>query len=236
MIALRSVFLVAVLLALPLLSAISKEVESEPKRPNPERFAEVIADFAEQEAVTDGILFTGSSSIRLWKTLGTDFSDLPVINRGFGGSVANDLYVYFDTLITRHQPRIVVVYTGSNDINAGLSPEVALQDYTRFLDKVHERFPKTQVIVNSVKIAESRITQMPDVRTLNGLLEAWCSGKDWVQYVDTSSYLADDKGQPIPRYYAADKLHLNQAGYTEWLKRLDPVLRKAWDAVKDSPQ
>jgi hypothetical protein len=32
------------------------------------------------------ILFVGSSSIRLWKSLATDFPGLPVVNRGFGGS------------------------------------------------------------------------------------------------------------------------------------------------------
>jgi hypothetical protein len=31
------------------------------------------------------ILFIGSSSIRLWKTLASDFPDKQVINRGFGG-------------------------------------------------------------------------------------------------------------------------------------------------------
>ena len=31
-----------------------------------------------------GILFIGSSSIRMWKTLKQDFPGLPVINRGFG--------------------------------------------------------------------------------------------------------------------------------------------------------
>ena len=33
-----------------------------------------------------GLLFVGSSSIRLWKTLAQDFPEHPVINRGFGGS------------------------------------------------------------------------------------------------------------------------------------------------------
>ena len=32
------------------------------------------------------ILFIGSSTIRLWKTLAQDFPDHKVINRGFGGS------------------------------------------------------------------------------------------------------------------------------------------------------
>src|SRR5512134_2671862 len=34
----------------------------------------------------NGVLFIGSSTIRLWKTLASDFPGTPVINRGFGGS------------------------------------------------------------------------------------------------------------------------------------------------------
>jgi hypothetical protein len=32
------------------------------------------------------IVFTGSSSVRFWKTLEEDMAPLPVVNRGFGGS------------------------------------------------------------------------------------------------------------------------------------------------------
>src|SRR5580698_5731015 len=33
-----------------------------------------------------GILFIGSSTVRLWKTLAEDYPDHKVINRGFGGT------------------------------------------------------------------------------------------------------------------------------------------------------
>ena len=42
------------------------------------------------------ILFIGSSSIRLWKTLAQDFPDQHVINRGFGGSQIIDSVNYAD--------------------------------------------------------------------------------------------------------------------------------------------
>jgi hypothetical protein len=32
-----------------------------------------------------GIVFVGSSSIRMWRSLESDFPGLPVLNRGFGG-------------------------------------------------------------------------------------------------------------------------------------------------------
>lgn len=201
-------------------------------RPKPERFAKDITAFAKETPEKGGIVFTGSSSIRRWKTLKEDFPGLPVLNRGFGGSVANDLIVYADTVVLRHEPKILVVYTGSNDINAKLSVDEALADYTKFLDLVHEKLPATKVIINSVKIAQKRVDQIPQVHALNAKLEAWAKGKDWVRYLATSDYLADEKGQPIRKYYVEDLLHLSPEGYAKWTSILDPVLREQWAKVK----
>ncbi|MBB5040186.1 GDSL-type esterase/lipase family protein [Prosthecobacter dejongeii] len=222
----------ALLLSLLLATSCLLAQESTP-RPDPQRFAKEITAFAEKPADKGGIVFTGSSSIRLWKTLQKDFPGLPVLNRGFGGSVANDLIVHFDTVVARHEPKLVVTYTGSNDINAKLTPQEALADYTRFLDLVHTRLPQTRVIVTSVKIGEKRLAQMPQVHELNRLLQAWIQGKDWVRYVDTTSYLADEKGHPIRKYYVKDLLHLSPEGYAMWTKLLTPVLKEEWAKVNE---
>ena len=44
----------------------------------------------------DATLFIGSSSIRLWKSLASDFPTHKVINRGFGGSHISDSVHYAD--------------------------------------------------------------------------------------------------------------------------------------------
>src|SRR5262245_26343151 len=51
-----------------------------------------------------GILFIGSSTIKLWKTLAADFPDHPVINRGFGGTEIVDSTHFADRLIFPHEP------------------------------------------------------------------------------------------------------------------------------------
>ncbi|HYF34173.1 MAG TPA: GDSL-type esterase/lipase family protein [Prosthecobacter sp.] len=201
-------------------------------RPDPQRFAKEIAAFAAQPPVKGGIVFTGSSSIRLWTTLKEDFPGLPVLNRGFGGSVANDLIVHADTVVFRHRPKLLVVYTGSNDINAKLTTQEAFADYTRFLNLVHEKLPKTRVIITSVKIGEKRAAQIPQVHELNRFLKAWSAGRKWTRYVDCTTYLADASGKPIREYYRDDLLHLSPAGYAKWKATLDPVLREEWDKVK----
>lgn len=201
-------------------------------RPDPARFAGEITAFANQEPEKGGIVFTGSSSIRLWTNLKEAFPGLPAINRGFGGCLSNDLVVYFDTVVGRHEPKLVVAYAGSNDIDKNLTVQETLDDYTKFLGMIHERFPKARVILNSVKIAPKRALQIPRVNELNQRLQAWSSGKDWLRFVDSSSYLTDAQGQPVPVYFGTDNLHLSAEGYSKWQTILDPVLREEWEKVK----
>jgi lysophospholipase L1-like esterase len=204
------------------------------KRPDSAKFAKDIAKFDEEETSSTppprgGIVFTGSSSVRMWKNLKSDFPDLPVINRGFGGSVANDLLVYFDRVIGRYQPKVIVLYTGSNDINAKLTVDEAFADYTKVLDLIHEKLPNTRVIVNAVKYSEKRIDQMDKVTALNKKLEAWCKEHEWSHWVESASHLLDKDGKPrTAEVYLKDKLHLNEKGYAEWKAILEPILRDEW--------
>ena len=197
-------------------------------RPDPALFAGEIVALGKQEPVKGGIVFTGSSSIRLWPHLDEDFPGLPVVNQGFGGSVANDLIVYFDTVVARHEPKVIVTYTGTNDLDKKLTVDEAFEDYTKFLNMVHERFPDTRVIITSIKIAPVRAGQIPSVHALNDKLDSWCTDKNWVRFLDCTRYLADENGEPIDSMFRADQLHLSPVGYAHWLIILDPVLREEW--------
>ena len=68
--------------------------------PETQPFAKEINAFTAADATNppprSAILFVGSSSIRLWKTLTQDFPDLRVVNRGFGGSQIIDSVNYAD--------------------------------------------------------------------------------------------------------------------------------------------
>lgn len=216
--------------------AVSSKVQEgeKMKRPDPERFAKAIEDFDKQDAEKGlrkgGIVFTGSSSIRLWN-LDNAFSDLPVLNRGFGGSVANDLIHYFEKVVQRYEPKILVVYTGSNDINAKLTVQEAFDDYVGFLNLAKEKVPAVKAIVNPVKISRRRIEQVEQVRELNRRLKEWCEQRDWALWLETAAYLEDENGQPIDKFFAKDQLHLSPEGYVEWEKILVPVLKEEWAKV-----
>src|SRR4051812_19049654 len=72
-----------------------------------------------QAPAKGGIVFVGSSSIRMWKSLAQDFPQHNVLNRGFGGSEIADSTFFADRIIFPYEPRMVVLYAGGNDIHNG---------------------------------------------------------------------------------------------------------------------
>ena len=175
----------------------------------------------------DAVLFVGSSSIRLWKTLPQDFPGLKVINRGFGGSQVADSVRYADRIVLPYHPRVVVLYAGDNDLAAGKSPQQVLADFESFVGKVHTALPDTPVLYLSIKPSVARWHLIDKIREANRLIEqsaaAGSGGK--VVYVDVFTPLLTPDGKPRPDLLVADGLHLNAEGYKLWT----PIVREHID-------
>src|SRR5262249_42946681 len=99
------------------------------------------------------ILFTGSSSIRLWHTLERDMAPLPVINRGFGGSHLGHVVHYAQQIILPYRPRAIVLYAGENDLAwpSRKTAEIVLTDFKQLVALVQARLPGTRVYFLSIK-------------------------------------------------------------------------------------
>src|SRR5690606_37781520 len=109
--------------------------------PDPTRFAGDIDAFRQWDSKNtvpaDGILFVGSSTIRLWPTA-ERFPGLSVINRGFGGSQISDVNHYFDDVVGKYRPATIVFYAGDNDINDGKTPQRVAADVRAFVGRARE--------------------------------------------------------------------------------------------------
>ena len=66
-----------------------------------------------------GVMFLGSSSIRLWKTLAADFPDVSPVNRGFGGSTVPDSTGFAEPMA--NASKVTFTFTFSLAANAVLS-------------------------------------------------------------------------------------------------------------------
>jgi len=172
----------------------------------------------EHPAPAGSIVFTGSSSIRLWKTLAEDFPGGPILNRGFGGSQIREVTAFADRIVLPYKPPLVVIYCGGNDIHAGLSAEQVFADYREFVSTVHAALPKTRIAYISIAPNPARWSEVEKVKTANRLIAAW-SGKDpRLQFIDVYSEMLGLDGRPKPDIFVEDGLHMNDKGYEIWTR------------------
>src|SRR5438270_2123610 len=133
------------------------------------------------------ILFIGSSTIRMWKTLAPDFPDHRVLNRGFGGSEILDATHFAERLIFPHEPRMVFLRAGGNDIHAGKSPSEVFADFKDFVAKVHTKFPKTDIAFISLCPSVARWAQAPKEKALNEMVREYARITPGTTYIETYS-------------------------------------------------
>ncbi|HEV8378277.1 MAG TPA: GDSL-type esterase/lipase family protein [Tepidisphaeraceae bacterium] len=171
-----------------------------------------------------GIVFIGSSTIRLWKTLPQDFPQHKVINRGFGGSEIADATHFVDRIIFPYEPRQVFLRAGNNDIHNGRLPQELAADFAEFVRKVHERLPKTEIIFISLCPVPDRWGEKDKNRLLNSMIRRMALGMPRVSYVDAWNISLSNDGRARPELFAGDKLHFNVEGYKLLAEQVRPYL------------
>ncbi len=170
------------------------------------------------------ILFVGSSSIVYWETANS-FPDLPIINRGFGGASLPEIMHYYDTVIFKHAPKMIFIYCDI-DVENGKSPEVAVDAFKGLISKISNDFPKTQILLLSMKPTLIDDFLGKDVRTnkliTNKKLEKYCNQYQNLHFVDITTVMFDKSGQLRSTIFIEDGMHLNSTGYILW----DPIIKR----------
>lgn len=164
----------------------------------------------------NAVLFVGSSSIRLWTNLRSDFPRLKIINRGFGGSRLEDVNFFFDRIVAPYKPRAIVLYAGENDVNDLVEPETVAENYRKFARTVRETLPKTKIFYVSLKPSPSRWKLADAFRKTNKLIKAETEKDKLAQFVDVWTAMLNEKGEPREDIFVSDKLHMNEKGYAVW--------------------
>lgn len=219
----RAFVLAAVLLVPGLGAAIASRAVAADWEPDIRKFEE--ADRRDGVGQAQAV-FYGSSSFRLWKGLESAFPGVRVLNRGFGGCQLSDLNLYFDRVVLPHQPPVLLIYGGDNDIAAGESAAEVARDFEELVARVRRGSPRTHLIFVAVKASPSREKYRAIQDDANGRIRRFARWHRRVTYVDTVTPLLDASGRPDPQYFVKDLLHLNEAGYARWRELLDPEIRR----------
>ncbi len=173
----------------------------------------------------DAVLFVGSSSIRFWRNLRGDFPQTDIINRGFGGSHLEDVNYYFDKIITPFRAKKIFLYAGENDVTAGKTPEMVLEDFRKFIALVRKKSPRSKIYFISLKPSPARWELRDKFQQTNALIKTEVGKMNNAVFVDVWTAMLDEKGSPKAEIFVADKLHLNEKGYAVWREVLAKYLK-----------
>jgi lysophospholipase L1-like esterase len=172
------------------------------------------------------IVFTGSSSIRLWTDVQSRFPELNIINTGFGGSQMSDLFYYTDELIVKYNPKKILIYEGDNDLGASKTPEEILKDADKVLRLIRCGLPKkVKIYFITPKPSIRRWDQRKMYEAYISLLKGWAAKEKHVEVIDVWKPMLDEHGDLKRDLFIEDELHMNSKGYDIWTAEIRRYLR-----------
>ena len=220
------------LILLLLFTVFSLSAQEAPKKPTgPARWeaevAKIETRLKEAPPAPDGVVFAGSSSIRLWD-LKKSFPDLPLVNCGFGGSIIADSTWFAPRLLLPWKPRLIVLYAGDNDSSEGHTATRIADNFKAFAATIQKDLPDCRILFIPIKPSIARQKLRPLQSEANALIEKHCATQpDKLQYLDLVTPLLGPGGTLRPKLYQKDGLHLSPAGYEIWSRILRPHLEKS---------
>ena len=213
--------------ALILAPSLTEAQQVDPAPPQATRREKELAAFdaADRAAppARGGIVFVGSSSIVDWD-VARHFPEWTITNRGLWGSTLADAVQLAGRLVLPYEPRLVVLYAGDNDINAGRLAEQVAVDFDRFVRAVHAKLPQTRIVYIGIKPSLDRWSQIDRMRAANRMIRAICERDDRVAFVDVDGAMLGWDERPRRELFVPDGLHLSPEGYRLWSTLLRPFL------------
>jgi lysophospholipase L1-like esterase len=171
----------------------------------------------------ESIFFTGSSSIVLWKTVARDMAPYPVIHRGFGGSKITDVLRYADRYIKHHSFSAMVLFV-ANDIAGNpaedKTPEQVRDHFREFILKIRSYNAEAPIFIIAITPTNSRWAVWSQTKKANALLAQLCDEHKGVMFIPTEDLFIGEDGKPTSELFVSDQLHLSEAGYAVWSKRI----------------
>lgn len=180
-------------------------------------------------------LFVGSSSIRFWNT-DRSFPRTTIINRGFGGSQISDVNYFFDRVVAKYQPSVIVFYAGDNDIANGKTAKSVFSDFMVFWKQVQQKIPGCTVIYIPIKPSLSRWKMWPEMEAANQEISRFAKRQYNLRVAKIVKPMLGSNGQPKPDLFVQDGLHLSRQGYQVWTQVLEKLLKETSEGmVVDAP-
>jgi phosphoserine phosphatase/lysophospholipase L1-like esterase len=162
-----------------------------------------------------GVVFLGSSNVRMWTTLEDDFAGMNPLRRGVGGARLSELAQQVSRLAVAPRPAAVVVSAGGNDIAAGASPEDVRDAFVQLVANLRRELPDVRIAFASIGPSTKRWSQWEQQQRANTLIRDHIAAQgpdSGMAYIDIgSAFLAAD-GTPAVECFIDDQLHPSTIG------------------------
>jgi lysophospholipase L1-like esterase len=186
---------------------------------NPFFESEIIGINTKYDSIWDSsretIVFTGSSSIRMWHNLTELFPEEQIVNTGFGGSQAIDLLGYTDELILKYKPKKVFIYQGDNDISSKKKPKEIISTFEEIIAQIKKQNDKIKVVIISAKPSVARYHLRSKYKRLNKKLQLLCNKDEQLTFANVWDIMFENK-KIKSNLFLNDGLHMNANGYQLW--------------------
>jgi lysophospholipase L1-like esterase len=191
--------------------------------------ASVAATPAAGAAQAGPIVFVGSSIFHRWTALSTQMTPLPIVNLAFDGAQTEDMLRLVDSRVVPYQPRVVAYYCGSNDVDAGESPEAIFGRIRQFMVRTRTALPDVRIVFVSVIRAPEKRSRWDAVDDVNRRVRAYAAGSRGIEFVDVNPLVFTADGTPRFDLYLSDQLHFRPKAYEAFAAMIRPVLANAFE-------
>jgi lysophospholipase L1-like esterase len=170
------------------------------------------------------ILLAGDSQFFRWQTVHEDLAGYTLVNRGIDSFQTSDLLRHTERLVLPHQPRMIILHVGGNDVHNGKTPERVLADFQTFVAKVRAVLPGVPIAWSSITPGPGRWDEADRRKAANKLLKDYIATQPGLHFIDLWDAMLTPEGQPREELWVEDRVHPNHAGYLIRVQHTLPLL------------
>jgi hypothetical protein len=169
------------------------------------------------------LVFYGSSSLTLWNKIQKDFPTFDVINQAFGGSTLAACCWFFERVIPRCNPDIIIIYAGDNDLGDRRHPEEVFLNFQNMMQLIDKHCGNIPVGFISIKNSIARLNIFDSIKFTNKIIK-----QEIEKNYPNCTYLEINEAMFVKdaidtRLFEADGLHLSKKGYELWKNKINEL-------------
>lgn len=161
------------------------------------------------------IVVVGGKRVTLWQDLPQTLSPRPVLMRGIGDAVIEDIEYFYDSLVAYYRPDTVVLLPSASEffLRDNKSPADFLEAVQSLVSTDRASASSRRFYIFTPIKTPIRPGNHETIQQTGELLQAWADSLEGVAVLDANRLLCDEDGEPRPHFFRPDGNNLNEHGY-----------------------